>query len=317
MNKQKLRADVPFAEALQCIRVNTFGSNVVMRLARSCVEIDIWGVNVPLPGAKKTMEANRRANPGLFSKLEKGEEYLDELDLILLKSKNVEKQKSYRRRQRGRDLRLVINQNFDSRSAQMLTVTFSRRLPFEESQLHFGRLLQELQRKYQNMKYVSVIEPHKEEGYHMHMVINQPLARNVLEAQVYMKAGCIKSKKAILPNLWPHGIYHMKPLNKGGNVGGCLAPYFTKRTNRFELWHKPYWRSSRNLEGYDIIRGEEILDFIEKYRLGWTIQECYSYSCFDVEYVQSVRHYEFDLGSVAKRVEPSIARALPSVAECA
>lgn len=317
MNKQKLRADLPFAEALQCIRVNHFGSNVVMRLARSCVEIDIWGVNVPLPGAKKTMEANRRANPGLFGKLENGGEYLDELDRIMLKSQNVEKQKRYRKRQRERDLRLVINQNFDARTAQMLTVTFAKRLPFDESQLHFGRLLQELQRKYQNMKYVSVIEPHEEGGYHMHMVINQPLARNVLEAQVYKKDGRIKSKKAILPNLWPHGLYHMKPLNKGGNLGGCLAPYFTKRTNRVELWHKPYWRSSRNLEGYDILRGAEILEFIKKYRLGQAIQECYSYSCFEVEYVQSVRHYEFQLGTAVKALEHSITGKLKGAAKCA
>ena len=314
MNKQKLRADIPFAEALHRIHVNSFGSNAIMRLARSCIEIDIWGINVPLPGAKKTMEENRKANPGLFCKLEKGEAHLDELDLVLLKSKNVEKQKRYRKRQRERDLRLVINQNFDPKLAQMLTVTFAEAMPFEQSERHFGRLLQELQRKYQNMKYVAVIEPHKSAGYHMHTVVNQPLARNVFDAHAYMRAGIIKSKRASLPYLWPNGIYHLKPLNGGGNLGGCLAPYFSKRLDCSDLWHKPYWRGSQTLEWYEILRGEEILGLIEKYRLGWELRECYSYACFDLEHIQSVRHYEFDLSA---SLGPAEARAAPVATKCA
>ncbi|WP_051296640.1 rolling circle replication-associated protein [Anaeroarcus burkinensis] len=315
MTKQKLRADVPFVEARQRIHVNPFGSNIIVRMAHEYVEIDIWGANVPLPGAKRTMEANRKNNPWLRVMKEMNEDCVNELDEVLMKSKNKEKQERYRKRQSERNLRLVINKNFNPATAQMLTLTFAEPLTYDESEPLFKKLLQNLQRKYQNMKYVAVIEPHKKEGYHMHAIVNQSLAKTQFDVHAYIKSGIVKSKKASLPYLWPHGWFDLKALSGGGNLGGCLASYLMKRTSCPEFEHKFNWRRSRNIEWYDILRGEDALELINAYRLGWDVQEVYSYSCFDLEHIQSVRHYEFCLESTERSRRLAIASL--NVASCA
>ncbi|NLP41290.1 MAG: hypothetical protein GX348_03690 [Veillonellaceae bacterium] len=300
MSSKLCRADVPFREALRYINVNSFGSNLCVLVARNYVEVDIYGRNLPLPGVKSSKGPKRSKGETFLHDYEEdvifsGSE--ESADLRKDWSVGKEKQQRYRTRANVRQIRLLINQNFDPHTAQLISLTFrhTNAIGFLEAEEHFKRFLKELQRKYNGMKFVAVIEPHERGGYHLHAVVNQRLAETVFEVKPLIEAGVVKSKKAALTYMWPHGILHQKPLSGGGNLGACLAGYLSKKAACPDMKYKQYYRKSKNLEPFQKLRGEDAMELIQQHGLGAELEEIFSYHCTGLDYIESKRHYEFCL----------------------
>lgn len=300
MSSKLCRADVPFREALRYVNVNSFGSNLCVLVARNYVEVDIYGRNLPLPGVKSSKDPKQSKGETFLLDFEEdaifsGSEKSD--DLSKEGSAGKEKQQRYRTRANTRQIRLLINQNFDPHTAQLITLTMRRTsaIDFAEAEAHYKRFLKELQRKYCGIKFIAVIEPHEESGYHLHAVVNQRLAETVFEVRSLIEADVIKSKKAALTYMWPHGFFNQKPLSGGGKLGGCLADYLSKKAACPDMKFKQYYRRSKNLEPFRKLRGEDALALIQQHGLGEDIEEIFSYHCAGLDYIESKRHYEFCL----------------------
>lgn len=279
MSSVLLRADIPFSEAQRYINVNSFGSNLCVRVTHSYIEVDIYGRTILLPGVKNSMEPRRKIE-NLLLELDDEELFGGPEEAAAVRKQQdagKEKQQHYRTRVNTREIRLLINQNFDPHTAQLLTVTFqnTNSIGFKVAEEHFKRLLKELQRKYNGTKFIAVIEPHEREGYHMHVIVNQRLAETVFEVKQFIEAGVIKSKKAALTYLWPHGYFNQKPLSNGGNLGASIAEYLTKKAECPAMKYKHYFRKSGNLEPFQTLRGEDALVFIQEQRLGADLEEFY------------------------------------------
>jgi hypothetical protein len=289
MSSKLCRADIPFREALRYVNVNRFGSNLCVLVARNYVEVDIYGRNLPLPGVKSSKEPKEEDDVFISS----GEG----VDLRKHRDEGMQKQQRYRTRANTRQIRLLINQNFDPRTAQLITLTFrhANAIDFVVAEEHFKRFLKELQRKYSGMKFIAVIEPHERGGYHLHAIVNQRLAETIFEVKPLVVAGVVKSKKAALTYMWPHGYYNQKPLSGGGNLGACLADYLSKKAACPDMKHKQYYRKSNNLEPFQKLRGEDALSLIQQQGLGADLEEIFSYYCTGLDYIESKRHYEFCL----------------------
>ncbi|EIW17361.1 MULTISPECIES: rolling circle replication-associated protein [Pelosinus] len=288
------KADMPFSVAQDFINVNQFGSNLFVRVAGSYVEIDITGRSILLPGSKKILKPRATIIDTLLAEDNLFDDHEINTAVLRQNSSDVIKQR-YRTKVNTRAIRLLVNQNFNPNTAHMLTVTFRENLDYTTAEKHFKRLLKELQRKYIDMKFLSVIEPHDKGDYHMHVVINQRIPENIFEAKRLMDTGIIKSLKSALDILWPHGRFHQKPLNGGGNLGASLGYYLTKRVKNQDLEFKHSYRKSSNLERFQTLRGNDALQLIKEKLVEADIKEFYSYTCMNLDFIESLRHYEFCL----------------------
>ena len=298
----KLRkAQISFASAIQYINVNAFGSNVAVRWAGAYFEIDIFGRNIPLPGMGR--KANTRKVDLTDEQLMDGEQELLFYDLetnLRQPQKSTAEQLEYLHRHRikmkRRELRLWINQNFDPASAQLVTADFSDCfIEYATAAEHFRRFRHELQRKVPNIHFLSVMETGNTNKYHLHMVTDRKLPLTPFEAKEYIKNGIIKSRAGALNVLWPHGDIHQKALDGGGHLGAGLGNYLTKTAISSEMKFKHSINKSSNLTPYVTMRGDDALEFIERFVTAQNLEEFYSYTCEDLEHIDYMHHYEFSL----------------------
>lgn len=296
----KTRAAIPFSKANEYIRVNPFGSNVILRWGGNYFEIDVLGRNVPLPGAEKNAQAKSQVYPE--------ETLVDDSDLIFhnladadirpekLPAAQTEQLRRHRAKLKRRELRLLINQNFDPASAQLVTATFNdSAIEYNAAAAHFRLFRHELQRKVKDVRYLSVIEPGKQRGYHLHMVTDRKLPLTLFEAKEYIDKGVIKTRAGALTALWPHGDIHQKDLDGGGNLGACLGRYLSKKAHSPEMNCKHSINKSSNLTPYTTMRGTDALEFIQQFVIRDSLTEFYSYTCTDLEHIDYLHHYEFSL----------------------
>ena len=134
-------------------------------------------------------------------------------------------------------------------------------------------------------------------GYHLHMIIDRKLPMTIFETKAYIDSGVIKSRAGALMVLLKHGDINQKSLDDGGNLGGCLGKYLSKTEPNPEMKQKHSIYKSNNLAPFAIMRGDDALEFIERFIVEDDLTENYSYSCTGLEYINYLHHYEFNLES--------------------
>jgi hypothetical protein len=300
MTTKHCRAAIPFSKAQEYINVNAFGSNIVVRIAGDYREIDVLGRNVPLPGVVKQMKS-RNSKTVIDQSFDDDELLISGQTCIdttprSSSSANSEMLQRHRTKVKIRELRLLLNQNFDPNQAQLVTATFNdRNIEFQDAANCFQKFRKELQRKAPGTKYLSVIEPDERAGFHLHMVIDKKLPLTPFEANEYIKDGTIKSRAGALTALWTHGNIHQKPLNGGGNLGATLGRYLSKKAKSPEMRFKYSINKSSNLTPYSTLRGIDALEFIQQGIIETNLNEIYSYTCTGLEHIDYLHHYEFCL----------------------
>lgn len=135
----------------------------------------------------------------------------------------------------------LIKANVDMTT--FITLTFEKELDFKESKKYLNKMFKKLNRQYENLKYLWVLEyGDKKNRLHYHMLCN---------IQINIKLSSSKEKKSVehkeLENefskkFWQHGFVDIRNLDQEGNTNIALyvSCYITKSME------------NRNLEGYRI-----------------------------------------------------------------
>lgn len=150
-------------------------------------------------------------------------------------SETTSSQKKVNQRKAGRDLKRLINENFQDGDL-LVRLDFHNRPPgSEEMQELTSKALRKMRIEYQKagmeLKYIYVKEVGPKGSRHIHMVIN-------------------KCDTDLLRKCWPHGGIHVDPLTSGGQYAK-IAEYFIKYAMRTEETEERLigkrWYGSRNL----------------------------------------------------------------------
>ena len=139
-------------------------------------------------------------------------------------------------KKRGETVRRLINANFDCNNSKFVTLTFAENEKLDITDVkscnkEFKKFIQRLTRRYDDLKYVAVIEFQKRGAIHYHMVCNLP----------YMK-------KKELTEIWGLGFVKINKIEHVDNVGAYVSKYMSKEAADERL---------RGLKGYNYSKGLE------------------------------------------------------------
>lgn len=139
-------------------------------------------------------------------------------------------------KKRGETVRRLINTNFDCDNSKFVTLTFAKNDKFDVTDVkmcnkEFKKFIQRLVRRYDNLKYVSVVEFQKRGAVHYHMICNLPFV-----------------KKKELTEIWGLGFVKINKISHVDNVGAYVSKYMSKEVADERL---------RGLKGYNCSKGLE------------------------------------------------------------
>lgn len=168
---------------------------------------------------------------------------------------------------RQRNIRSLINTNFDVKHSKFVTLTFNNKNDIDirnplETNKKLSRFLDRLKRRFDDLKYLWVIEFQDTKGrgaVHYHMICNIPY---------------VKSKE--LEELWGHGFVKINSIDKVDNIGVYVTSYMTQDMDDERLHCKRAYGYSNNLIKPTILKSwtmsrhgrkeleEMIMDYKEK-----------------------------------------------------
>lgn len=164
-----------------------------------------------------------------------GNRYNDDIE----RGDGVNKEHNYANTQRARReaVRNLTTANFDNTS-KFVTLTFKNGLSFDIRDVKacnraFKQFIQRMRRKYQDFKYLAVIEFQDKNGrgaVHYHMICNLPYV-----------------KKSELALIWGNGFVKINAIDKVDNVGAYISKYMTKDLDDTRLQGVKAYQYSRSL----------------------------------------------------------------------
>ena len=139
-------------------------------------------------------------------------------------------------KKRGETVRRLINVNFDCNNSKFVTLTFAKNDKFDVTDVkmcnkEFKKFIQRLTRRYDDLKYIAVIEFQKRGAIHYHMVCNLPFIR-----------------KKELAELWGLGFVKINKIEHVDNVGAYVSKYMSKEAADERLRGLRGYNASKNLE---------------------------------------------------------------------
>lgn len=145
-------------------------------------------------------------------------------------------------------VRRLILANFDNNS-KFITLTFGENVvDVKEANKRFGKFIKRLRRKYENLKYLAVIEFTKAGRVHYHMLCNLP----------YVKA-------SVMADIWREGYIKINKITHVDNVGAYVIKYMTKDVMDERLFNNKSYNCSQGLEKPLTLRGELAEEIIKLY----------------------------------------------------
>lgn len=188
---------------------------------------------------------------------------------------------------------LLINANFDPRTAQFVTLTFESAVTElavvkQESQKFFKRL----RKNVPCVKYICVPERTDDHGWHLHLIVDRELPMTEGEASAFIASGVIRGKKGAWNGLWKRGLVYQKKLDGGGNLGASIAKYMSKgSTDPAFAGSHIIWRSD-NLERPTELSGADAVCYVK-----WLSEDghvpIHSYYCDNIEFIETLTVFEF------------------------
>lgn len=139
-------------------------------------------------------------------------------------------------KKRGEIVRRLINTNFNCDNSKFVTLTFAENDKFDITDVkscnnEYTKFIKRLKRRYDGLKYVSVIEFQKRGAIHYHMVCNLPFI-----------------KKKELAELWGMGFVKINKIEHVDNVGAYASKYMSKELADERLQGLRGYNASNNLE---------------------------------------------------------------------
>lgn len=164
--------------------------------------------------------------------------------------KITDRTEEYRKRNavRGRNhVRRLIQHNF-GRKSKFLTLTFARNGQLDTKDLSqcymaYSNFIRRLTRRFNELKYITVVEFHKSGDVHFHMVCDLPFIAN-----------------KDLSQIWNHGFTIILAVKTVERIGLYLSKYFFKSSMDLRLKGKRRFYCSKNLAEYSVFYGVDALE---------------------------------------------------------
>lgn len=173
-------------------------------------------------------------------------------------------------------IRRLILANFDNHS-KFVTLTFKENMTdIEQTNREFKKFIQRLRYKYENFRYLAVIEFQDRGAVHYHMISDLPF---------------IKNKE--LASIWKQGFVKINDIRHVDNVGAYMIKYMAKDLADNRLSGRKAYLCSKGLEKPTELRGEVAEAVIQAYELEKR-KPVYS-SEFEGEYTGHVDYKEYNL----------------------
>ena len=190
-------------------------------------------------------------------------------------------------------LKLLVNANFDPRTAVFVTLSFKvKQFRLADVKRLWGKLAKRLRKNVDGVKYLALPEMHEDGSWHIHVVLDRQLPLNPQAMAPYVAAGKIKGKGGTWESLWKLGQVHCKKLDAGGNLGASIAAYLLKNAHVPDLARcHGVWRSD-NLAPPVELTGQAALARLRELESSalWPV---HSYSVSDIDFIGSLSVYEF------------------------
>ena len=209
-----------------------------------------------------------------------GKQQLDSNDLDLDIEVDSEEKKIFNRKNnmhRARNkLRRLISANFDENS-KFITLTFRDNLTSVRlANNEFKKFIQRMRYRYNNFKYIAVIEFQKRGAVHYHMISNLPYIAN-----------------NELADIWRNGYVKINNIEHVDNVGAYMIKYMTKDVFDERLHGLKSYQTSKGLIRPVEFVGDEVERIIDLYNLK-DIKKVFS-SAYKTEHLGYVTYKEYNL----------------------
>ena len=196
-------------------------------------------------------------------------------------------------KRQGAAIMHLINQNFDPRTAQFVTLTTKNNsMLFSEIKAECQKLFKRLRKTVRGIKYLAVPERGDNEGWHVHLIIDRELPLTKQVAAAFKKNGVVRSSKACWEVQWRIGFVHQKKIDGGGNLGASIAKYMSKNAGNPDLiGHHSVWRSD-NLEPPAELSGQAAVRYVRQLAKGDAIP-INAYSCSGIDFIDTLDVFDF------------------------
>lgn len=183
-------------------------------------------------------------------------------------------------------VRRLILANFDNDS-KFVTLTFAENVgDVKEANKYFHKFIKRLKRKYDNFKYLAVIEFQKRGAVHYHMLSNLPY---------------IKSSE--LSEIWREGFVKINRITHVDNVGAYVIKYMTKDVTDERLFNNKSYNCSQGLEKPLTLRGELAEEIIKMY-LSENDKEVFA-NHYESEHIGKISYKEYNLKRINAELQES------------
>lgn len=173
-------------------------------------------------------------------------------------------------------LRRLITANFDENS-KFITLTFKDNVTdVKQANKEFKKFIQRMRYRYNNFKYIAVIEFQQRGAVHYHMISDLPYIEN-----------------SQLNKIWGHGFVKINDISHVDNVGAYMIKYMTKDNTDLRLRGLKSYQTSKNLVRPLEFVGDEVDKIKEIY--GLDNKKIVFANTFTSEYLGIATYKEYNL----------------------
>lgn len=174
------------------------------------------------------------------------------------------------------EIRRLINCNPDF--SKFYTLTFAENIPdVKITNKHFSKFIMRMEYRYEDFKYIAIIEFQKRGAVHYHFLCNLPF---------------IDSRE--IEKIWGFGFIKIKKINEVTNLGAYFCKYLNKDMTDERLFNKKKYFCSKNLKRPTEVYENKIVEkLITMYELS-DIEPSYK-SSFSGEYTGKVEYKQYKL----------------------
>lgn len=294
-----------YREALAYMQLTKTKSNFKVFVAGNTIELDVYGNLVGLPG--KSCEYHRPSSKSALLVTDNSDDIVPkcecddngcatEPDF----SYDPERGRIQRNSNTMKKIRRLVNHNFIPERSQFVTFTLKAQCSdFDSFKLMCQQLIRKIRRNVPGVKYIGFPGLTEKGGYHLHMLVDRELPITKEEAERYIIAGAIRSRKGAWLSMWPHGHVDVAAVDGGGNLGASIAQYYRKNVDELHMRNDHTFYRSDNLQPCMELRGDDGLQYIRSKIIKPDISPTYSYCCDGLKFINWKYHFEF---LVRKRV---------------
>lgn len=200
---------------------------------------------------------------------------------------------------RRNKLRRMILANFNENS-KFITLTFKENVTdLDIANKEFKKFIQRMKQRFDDFKYLAVIEFQKRGAVHYHMISDLPFIQKGLLYSLWQNRKISRSKKSNfycigeIPSGCKQGFVKINNISHVDNVGAYIVKYMTKESDNPLLENRKTYLYSKNLIKETVITGDTAESIIESMDLNY--KDPVYQNEYETEFLGMARYKEYNL----------------------